>query len=811
MERFVTIHGHFYQPPRENPWLDVVEEEASARPYHDWNERISSECYEPNTASRIVDGEQRILRIVNNFSQISFDVGPTLLRWMEERQPETYQSILAADKESRSRFGGHGSAMAQAYNHSILPLLPARDIRTQVRWGLRDFSERFGRPAEGMWLPETAVNREVLDILAQEGVRFTLLSPHQATRTRPLGGSDWTDVGGGKIDPSVPYRISLPEGRSLSLFFYDGPVSHSIAFEHLLDRGEWFAQALVDALGRAQRVPGRPCGLAHVATDGETYGHHHPHGDMALAYALYHLEREHLARITNYGEFLELCPPRDEVEIAENSSWSCSHGVERWRADCGCRTGHPGWHQAWRAPLREALDDLRGQLDPRYEEVAGKWLRDPWAARDDYVSVFFHPGPPRKGRFLEAHAKGPLSPEEEIQVWRLLEMQRSLQTMYTSCGWFFDEVSGIGTVQVLSYAGRAIQLAEEVLGGPFLPRFLERLEKAPSNLPAYGNARRVYEELVAPRQVDLPAATADYLVRRLLTPAEEPIRVPSFHAEERQFQEWEAGRVRMQVGLLCIGSDWTGASKEYEFGLLHFGDLNLAGGFREARPDSDLASLREVLAQAFEFGDLAAVVRRLSDHFPTWTVSLRSLFREERRGVIQRLLAQNLELAAGSYASIYEREAPLMRTLKDLGVPRPRVFDVAAGFVLNNELRGALERDPPDLGRAADALDEISRWGLTVDAEDLSFTPQRTVERVLKHLEDQPLDLPNLEGLVRLLRILRRLPYRPDFWRAQNSFYHILTTVYPERREKARTGDLGSLRWVEAFATLGHLLSVRVE
>ncbi|HEX6178101.1 MAG TPA: glycoside hydrolase, partial [Thermoanaerobaculia bacterium] len=327
MDRFVTIHGHFYQPPRENPWLEGVETQDSAKPYHDWNERITAECYEPNATSRILDPRERILRIVNNYASISFNFGPTLLSWLAERAPDTYAAILDGDRLSRNRFSGHGSALAQAYNHIILPLANERDKRTQVRWGLRDFESRFGRRPEGMWLPETAVDVATLEALAAEGIAFTILAPHQALRTRKVGEKSWTNANG-SLDPTMPYLIYLPSGRTIAIFFYDGPISRAVAFEQLLARGEALAHRLTGAFDPSRKH----AQIVHIATDGETYGHHHRFGDMALAYALQYIEKEKLARLTNYGEFLEMHPPTHEVEIAEDTAWSCAHGVERWRS-----------------------------------------------------------------------------------------------------------------------------------------------------------------------------------------------------------------------------------------------------------------------------------------------------------------------------------------------------------------------------------------------------------------------------------------------------------------------------------------------
>ncbi len=495
MDRWLCIHGHFYQPPRENPWLEAIESEGSAWPYHNWNERITAECYAPNAASRILDREGRTERIVNNYAWISFNFGPTLLAWLEAQQPDVYQAIVDADLASRERFSGHGSALAQPYNHTILPLSNRRDKRTQILWGLRDFETRFGRAAEGVWLPETAVDLETLDLLAEQGIRFTILEPNQARRVRPLGedGAAWTEVPDGRIDTTVPYQLRLPSGRRIALFFYDGPISRAVAFEGLLSSGERFAERLLSTL---PADPDRPR-LAHIATDGETYGHHHRHGEMALSYALHHIESNGLARLTNYGEFLAAHPPEQEVEIHEGTSWSCLHGVARWREDCGCCTGgEPGWNQAWRAPLRLALDWLRDELIPRYEEAAGKIFADPWAARDDYISVILDRSPESVAAFFERQAGRQPEEDERVRALQLLEMQRHAMLMYTSCGWFFNDLAGIETIQVLRYAGRAVQLAEQLFAAPVEPGFLHLLEEARSNDPRAGTGRDLYEQHV---------------------------------------------------------------------------------------------------------------------------------------------------------------------------------------------------------------------------------------------------------------------------------------------------------------------------
>ena len=479
LERYVCIHGHFYQPPRENAWLETIEMQDSAYPYHDWNERVTAECYAPNTASRILDNEGFITLIVNNYEKISFNFGPTLLAWMEANNPDTYKAILEADRRSLKTYSGHGSAIAQSYGHIIMPLATKRDKYTQVLWGLRDFEHRFNRTPEGMWLPETAVDIETLEIMAGMGIRFTILAPHQASRVRKKGSNDWNDVINGSIDPSQAYEIILPSGNRLDLFFYNGPISRNIAFENVLRSGDNLSQLLIESFSEEAERPQ----IIHVATDGETYGHHHRFGDMALAYALHDIETDNRAQITNYGEFLEKHPPDYYVEIIENTSWSCPHGVERWRNNCGCNAGrNPAWNQAWRAPLREALDWLRDTLAPSYEEKARQFLNDPWLARDEYINVILNRSSQNTSEFFQKHRSHELDKEETVTALKLLELQRHAMLMYTSCGWFFDELSGIETVQVIQYAGRAVQLADELLGNGIEEDFLGRHEKARSNL-----------------------------------------------------------------------------------------------------------------------------------------------------------------------------------------------------------------------------------------------------------------------------------------------------------------------------------------
>ncbi len=512
MERYICIHGHFYQPPRENAWSGSIERQDSAYPYHDWTERVAAECYLPNAFTPLLDREGFIDRIVNNYAVMSFDFGPGLLDWLEKNDPDVYRAIIEADKESRQRFSGHGGALALVYNHVIMPLANHRDRYTQVRWGIRDFEHRFGRQPEGMWLPETAVDLETLDIMAELGIIFTILAPHQAGRVRKIGVPGWQDVGGGKIDTTRAYLVKLPSGRSLSVFFYNGAIAGEVSFTDILKSGDALVKKLTGAFNDSNNPQ-----LVHIATDGENYGHHHRRGDMALAYSLDTIEKNNLAKVTNYGAFLEKHPPEFEVQIVEKSSWSCTHGVDRWWSDCGDKTGagnHPDWNQKWRTPLRNALDLMRDDLAAKYEAKARPLLKDPWAARDGYIGVVLDRSTGSIDRFLEKHAVRPLGGDEKDTALKLLEMQRFAMLMYTSDGWFFDELSRPEPLQVMQYAGRAAQLAKELFGDGTEAELLEMLALAKSNLPTQGDGRRIYENMVRPA-MDRAKASVSYDEQRL--------------------------------------------------------------------------------------------------------------------------------------------------------------------------------------------------------------------------------------------------------------------------------------------------------
>ena len=791
--RYLCVHSHCYQPPRENPWLETIELQDSAYPYHDWNERIMAECYAPNMAARILGPDQRILAIVNNYANTSFNFGPTLLSWMKDKAPEGYAGILEADDLSSRRFSGHGSAMAQCYNHIIMPLANARDKYTQVYWGIEDFRERFGRMPEGMWLPETAVDLETLDIMAGMGIKFTVLDGSQARHP---------------VDPTRPYFVTLPSGGRMNLFFYDGPVSRAVAFEHLLDNGEKFANRLLSVCPHDDGSPR----LIHIATDGETYGHHHPFGEMALAYALHHIETNQLAQLTNYGEFLEMFPPRDEVEIVESTAWSCVHGVGRWSADCGCNTGgHGDWNQQWRAPLRAALDWLRDSVAPCYESLGATVLRDPWAARDAYIRVILDRSPRTRQRFEDEHFARELNHSEQVRVWQLLEMQRHAMLMYTSCGWFFDELSGIETVQVIQYAGRVVQLSKELFGQDFEIEFLSRLAQAKSNLHEHGDGAAIYAKFVRPAMIDPYKVAAHYAISSLFENYEEHARIYSYSVDREQYRTMEAGNMRIAAGKATFTSEITQRSQVLTFGCLHFGDHHVHAGVRNAAGEAAFEEIIAAIQDAFGRASLAEVIRVMDRGFGEDTYSLKDLFKDEQRKVVGEVLKTTLKEAESAYRQLYGHHAPLLRFLVNTGIPLPREMQTTAGYALNSLLRNEFEGDDPDFDHIRNLMEEARIAEVKLDETTLEFTLRRTLERMSDRFAQSPFDMSYLKRFRNAIAGARALPFPLVLWSLQNKCYDVQQREYLRMRNHAAAGDEGAAVWTEGFAKLAELLSLEIQ
>jgi alpha-amylase/alpha-mannosidase (GH57 family) len=781
----IVIHGHFYQPPRENPWLEAVEVQDSAGAFHDWNERITAECYAPNTAARRVDASNSILDIVNNFEGISFNIGPTLLSWLARQAPGVYRKILEADRASVAA-RGHGNAIAQVYNHQIMPLATRADKVTQVRWGLEDFRHRFGREAEGMWLPETAADDETLEVLAEAGVGFTILAPSQAWRVRPLTGGPWDEVNA-TVDPSRPYLWRGPRGLSLALFFYDAPVSRAIAFENVLQGSERLVAKLRSAFSGTRTGPQ----LVHCATDGESYGHHSRFGEMALAAALQQLSTDKTVTLTNYATFLAAHPPTYEAQIHQATSWSCSHGVERWRADCGCRV-RGDWHQRWREPLREALDWLRGEADTLYETRGAAVFKDPWQARDEYVQVILDRRRERLEAFLATHVRVPLEPGVRLEARRLLELQRHRLLMYTSCGWFFDEISGIEPVQILRYAAMTLQYVQDLGGGHLEPEFLRRLSQAPSNVGAFGHGGEVYRRLVAPAIVDLRRVVAHYAITGLFD--EQPDDAGVYAYRVRRLDETRAayGTTALRIGHVEVESEVTGETREAAYALMHFGGHDFSCALQPWESRASYERMKNDLLQRYSRYSLADMVRGIDEYFRGEAFGLPHLFLEERRRVLARVIASVLDKHEATYRRIWEENRKLVQYLRQADAPIPEALAIVARHVLEQEALAGLadvERTGTLSEPLLEAVAEASALGLTLDLSSGKAPMQAAAERALQAVAAEP-TAERITAAVRLVSDARTLGLRFGLWATQNRFFEI----WRARREaRPRLAPLGEV------------------
>jgi len=776
-KHFVCIHGHFYQPPRENPWLETVETQDSAAPYHDWNERICAECYAPNGAARVVNDKNQITRIVNNYARISFNFGPTLLSWLRENAPRTVRMILDGENRSRQRYRGHSSAMAQVYNHMILPLANARDRNTQIRWGVADYESSFGTPPEGMWLPETAADTATLEALATNGIEFTVLAPHQCKRIRPLKGEvEWTDTRNATVDTTRPYLMRFASGASIAIFFYNGPDSRAIAFEGLLDSGDNLAGRLKAGFKDSPQPQ-----LVHVATDGESYGHHHKYGEMALAYALRLLEQDKTVKLTNYGCFLEQFPPEFECEIVENTSWSCMHGIERWRSDCGCNGGKPGWNQAWRAPLRKALDELRDALVPLTEREGGKFFNDVWAARDAYIHVVLDRGTESADRFFAAQQTHTLTEPERVQALKLMEMQRHAQLMYTSCGWFFDDIAGIETVQVIAYAARVLQLAQQLFGeqaGLLQPAFLARLSEAHSNVPEAGDGASIYKKSVETMELHLEQVAAHYAISSIFSSFADETDLFCYRVRRISHEIYTSGRGRLALGRAHVASAITGNAQSFSFAVLHFGDQNITAAVKRY-DDADAAAFEAFSAEAADHvqrANFPEVIRLIDRFYGHADYSLTSLFRDEQRRIVALILNSTLVDIENSLTTIYQDHASLLHYLSQAGLPKPPALTLAAGFAINAGLRRALEGEPIDLPQLRYFLSLAKADQVQLESATLSYIADQRMKRAMLELLMSSGSLEMLDRALAMARTLTELPFDLNLWQAQNIWYEILRT-----------------------------------
>jgi len=796
-KRYLCVHGHFYQPPRENPWLEAVEIQDSAVPYHDWNERITAESYASNAASRVLSGDGRVRDIVSNYAKMSFNFGPTLLSWMQRCAPEVYQAILSADRQSLLWRSGHGAAIAQVYNHMIMPLANSRDKRTQIIWGIKDFESRFLRFPEGMWLAETAVDLETLELLAGEGIKFTILAPHQAARCRKIGGEGWNEEA---IDPSRGYLCKLSSGRSINLFFYDGPISQALAFENLLSNGDTLAGRLVAGFS-AEREGAQ---LVHIATDGETYGHHQRFGDMALAAAFNHIEGDNLARITNYGEFLELEPPAYEVEIRERTAWSCSHGVERWKNDCGCNSGgHPGWNQGWRTPLRAALDFLRDSLASCFEKKGADFFPNPWGARDAYIEVVLNQDMEQAEKFLAQHARKGLDAAGKITALKLLEMQRHAMLMFTSCGWFFDELSGIETVQVIEYAARALQLSNKLVDAGLEKSFLKLLEAAKSNLPEHGDGAAIYGKMVLPTRLDLLRVGAHYAFSSLFEEYEERAQIYCYAVAREEFTKIATQEASIALGLIHVASELTEEAERLIFCVVRFGSHDFKGGISPLSDATTYAAMKEEMSTAFDKGLFTDLVGLMDKYFGSHSYGLSNLFRDEQRKILNIIIEKSMQESVEAYQNLFEHGRALMEFVQQTGMPVPKAFLIAAQPALNAALKNAFTRVEIDGDEVPRIVDQIGKWQVGMYQPDTEFFLRSHLQDLMRGLTSEPGDLKLMTKINQIMELLKTTPVELELWQMQNDYYLMAKTVYRDYLQKELNSEEGASAWLEAFRKLG--------
>ncbi len=814
-EVFLTIHGHFYQPPRENPWLEAIELQDSALPFHDWNERINKECYNPNSVSKIVDSRNRILDVVNNYEYMSYNFGPTLLSWMEQFAPLTYERIIKADIESIAEHNGHGNAIAQVYNHIIMPLANEHDKETQIKWGIRDFEYRFGRKPEGMWLAETAVDDDTLRILEANGIKFTILSPYQADKFKKKGDKEWTDVSWGNIDParSYKYNIKSAPGKSIDLFFYDGAISRSVAFDELLKDGNKFIKRLKEGVSDCRDFPQ----IVNIATDGESYGHHTKFGDMALAYVLKVKAKDEGFKITNYAEYLEKYRSDCEVEIKQASSWSCFHGVGRWKEDCGCSTGgHPGWNQKWRKPLREALDYLRDELVIIFEQEGPKYFDNVWEVRNKYIDVILDRNEMNVKKFQQDNFKPDLSDEQKVHAMELLEIQRQAMLMYTSCGWFFSEISGIETVQIMKYAARAMQLATKFSNKDLETHFLEILSEAKSNIPEHGTGKDIFERFVKPSIVTTKQIASLWALSSLYQDFEDEESVYCYTIKKEAYKKVQKGSSTFVVGHIEIQSKITLQKSNVMFALMQYSGGDFHCAIKEYSDDFEFNKIKTNLIKTFLMNPLTEIIRSMDECFGKEYFTLKDIFIEERRKILQILLKGKLEKFSQTYQVMYDEGKGSIYHLQGLGLKIPDEFKISAAYALSHKFNdivvhsgGFLDED--SIQQATDINYEAKKIDIQLDKSPSNkiFSKKilQNINRLVHSFEIQQADV-----LLEIFDSINKLELQIDISEAQNIYfskiYHKIGDIIESGTANKRASNK---KFIEMLLEIGENLNINTE
>ena len=815
-EVFLTIHGHFYQPPRENPWLESVELQDSASPFHDWNERINSECYNPNSVAKIVDNKNRILDVVNNYELISFNFGPTLLSWMEEFAPLAYERIIKADIESVVERGGHGNAIAQVYNHIIMPLANEKDKQTQVIWGIKDFETRFGRKPEGMWLAETAVDDDTLRVLIENGIKFTILSPYQALKVKKFDEKDWIDISWGNIDPARVYRyyIKSAPGKYIDLFFYDGAISKSVAFDEILKDGNKFIRRLKEGATDNRDYQGQ---LVNIATDGESYGHHTKFGDMALSYVLRVRAKEEGFTIVNYGQFLEKYPPEVEVDIKQASSWSCFHGVGRWKEDCGCSTGgHPGWNQKWRKPLREALDYLRDELINVFEKEGKKYFKKPWDTRNNYIDVILDRSKLTVKKFQKENFIKDLSEIQKVRAMELLEMQRQAMLMYTSCGWFFSEISGIEAIQILKYAARAMQLAQVFSKKDLEKRFLEILSEAKSNFPEFGTGKEIFEKFVKPSIVLIKQIASLWAVSSLYKEFEDEEDIYCYKIKKHSYKKVQKGTAKFIIGHIEIQSQVTFQKSNLMFALVQYSGGDFHCAIKEFSDENEYTNIQKELFRIFMLNPLTEIIRALDEYFGKEYFTLKDIFIEERRKILQVMLQGKMQKFAQTYQEMYTEGKSSIYHMQNLGLSIPDEFKISAGYTLSKQFNDLIINskgflDNNIIQQAVDINFEVKKIGIEIDKTPTNKLFSQKISQNISRLA-QSLEIQQAEATLEIFDNIEKLELNIDISEAQNIYFtkifHEFDDIIDSINKKSSDADK---KFISILLEIGKKLNINTE
>lgn len=814
-EVFLTIHGHFYQPPRENPWLESIELQDSASPFHDWNERINGECYNPNSVSKIVDNRNKILDVVNNYEFMSFNFGPTLLSWMEEYAPLAYERVIKADINSVQEHDGHGNAIAQVYNHMIMPLANEKDKQTQVIWGIKDFETRFGRQPEGMWLAETAVDDDSLRVLVENGIKYTILSPYQALKIRTIGDKDWTDVSWGNIDPARAYRyyIKSAPGKYIDLFFYDGAISKSVAFDEILKDGNKFVRRLKEGISDNRDY----AQLINIATDGESYGHHTKFGDMALSYVLRVRAKEEGFTIVNYAQYLEKFPSKMEVDIKQGSSWSCFHGVGRWTEDCGCSTGgHPGWNQKWRKPLREALDYLRDELVTIFEKEGSKYLKSPWDARNRYIDVILDRNELTIKKFQKENFVKDLSEEQKVRAMELVEMQRQAMLMYTSCGWFFSEISGIETTQIMKYAARAMQLAQNFSKKDLEKHFLELLSEAKSNFSEFGTGKDIFEKFVKPSIVTIKQIASLWAISSLYQEFEDEEDVYCYKIKKHSYKKIQKGTAKFIIGHIEIQSKITLQKSNVMFALVQYSGGDFHCTIKEFSDENEYINIQKDLFRIFLLNPLTEIIRALDEYFGREYFTLKDIFIEERRKILQVMLKGKMQKFAQAYQEMYTEGKSSIYHMQSLGLSIPDEFKISAGYALSKQFNDLINSssgflDNNIIQQAVDINFEVKKIGIEIDKTPTNKTFSQKISQNISRLA-QSLEFQQAEATLELFDNIEKLELKVDIAEAQNIYFnrifHELGAIIEDINKSKKSEDK---KFVLILLEIGQKLNINTD